>query len=63
MPREPKVKKESQGSRVCTSCNKVKLLSQFETLKRGKYAGYVSSALPSKKQEKPLPPLSRTSEY
>jgi hypothetical protein len=29
-------------------------------LKRGKYGGYVSSALPYKGQEKPLPPLSRT---
>ena len=35
MPRQTKVKKEPQGSRVCTSCNKVKLLSQFEHFKEG----------------------------
>ena len=35
MPREFKVKKESQGSRMCTSCNKIKLLSQFEHFKEG----------------------------
>ena len=39
MPREPKVKKESQGSRMCTSCNKVKLLYQFETFKEGQVRG------------------------
>jgi hypothetical protein len=35
MPRETKVKKESQGSRVCTSCNKTKMISQFEHFKEG----------------------------
>ena len=35
MPRQTKARKESQGSRVCTSCNKVKLLSQFEHFKEG----------------------------
>ena len=39
MPRETKVKKEPQGSRVCTSCNKVKLLTQFEHFKEGQIRG------------------------
>jgi hypothetical protein len=40
MPRQPKVKKEpSQGSRLCTSCNKVRLLSQFEHFKDGQVRG------------------------
>ena len=39
MPRQTKVKPESQGSRICTSCNKAKLLSQFETFKEGQVRG------------------------
>jgi hypothetical protein len=39
MPRQPKVKPESQGSRLCTSCNKVKVLSQFEHFKDGQVRG------------------------
>lgn len=39
MPREVKKKAESQGSRVCTSCNKVRLLSQFEHFKEGYVRG------------------------
>ena len=39
MPRQTKVKPVSQGSRLCTSCNKVKLLSQFETFKEGQIRG------------------------
>ncbi len=39
MPRKPKVKPESQGSRLCTSCNKVKMLSQFEHFKEGQVRG------------------------
>ena len=39
MPRKPKVKPESQGSRLCTSCNKIKVLSQFEHFKGGRVRG------------------------
>ena len=40
MPREQKkTSKEPQGSRICTSCNKTKLLSQFETFKEGQVRG------------------------
>jgi hypothetical protein len=39
MPRQTKVKPESQGSRLCTSCNKVKVLSQFEHFKDGQVRG------------------------
>ena len=40
MPREPKVNKElQQGSRLCTSCNKVRVLSQFEHFRDGQVRG------------------------
>jgi hypothetical protein len=52
MPRQTKVKKESQGSRLCTSCNKVKLLSQFETFKDGFVRGLCQQCVTLQKAKK-----------
>ena len=52
MPRQTKVKPESQGSRLCTSCNKVKLLSQFETFKDGFVRGLCQQCVTLQKAKK-----------
>ena len=52
MPRQPKIKPESQGSRLCTSCNKVKLLSQFETFKDGFVRGLCQQCVTLQKAKK-----------
>jgi hypothetical protein len=52
MAREPKKKRESQGSRVCTSCNRVRLLSQFETFKDGNVRGVCRECVGSQKARK-----------
>jgi len=52
MPRQPKVKPESQGSRLCTSCNKVKPLSQFETFKDGFVRGLCQQCVTLQKAKK-----------
>src|SRR5210317_1988436 len=52
MPRQPKVKPESQGSRLCTSCNKVKMLSQFETFKEGQVRGVCRNCVTLQRSKK-----------
>ena len=53
MSRQPKVKKEpSQGSRMCASCNKVKLLSQFEHFKEGFIRGVCQQCVSIQKAKK-----------
>ena len=52
MPRQTKIKPESQGSRLCTSCNKVKLLSQFETFKDGFVRGLCQQCVTLQKAKK-----------
>jgi hypothetical protein len=52
MPKQTKVKPESQGSRLCTSCNKVKLLSQFETFKDGFVRGLCQQCVTLQKAKK-----------
>ena len=52
MPRKPKAKKESQGSRLCTSCNKVKMLSQFETFKEGQVRGVCRNCVTLQRSKK-----------
>jgi hypothetical protein len=52
MPIQTKVKPESQGSRLCTSCNKVKLLSQFETFKDGFVRGLCQQCVTLQKAKK-----------
>jgi hypothetical protein len=52
MPKQTKIKPESQGSRLCTSCNKVKLLSQFETFKDGFVRGLCQQCVTLQKAKK-----------
>ena len=52
MPIQTKIKPESQGSRLCTSCNKVKLLSQFETFKDGFVRGLCQQCVTLQKAKK-----------
>ena len=52
MPKEAKKKRESQGSRICTSCNKVKLLSQFEHFKEGFVRGVCQQCVTAQRARK-----------
>jgi len=52
MPRQMKKRVESQGSRMCTSCNKVRLLSQFELFKDGNYRGVCRTCVSAQKARK-----------
>ena len=52
MPRQTKVKPVSQGSRLCTSCNKIRLLSQFEHYKEGHVRGVCRNCVLAQRAKK-----------